>query len=217
MTAAVSGALADPGPDAARLLTSTVRMARAVFAAAACSILLLDRETKELVFEAVSGEGEEFLVGTRFPAERGLAGWTLLSGEPMAVDDLTENQVFARDVAQSTGYVPSALMVVPLLDEGEVVGVMEVLDPWVRSGSGIADLDLLMLIADQAGLGLHSLIRGRTARAALTDGGAEFEPLVALVGLLAAGKQEQRVAALHLFGALREVVSGLVAQDGDTP
>lgn len=217
MTAVVSGALADPGPDTARLLTSAVNMARAVFAAAACSILLLDKETKELVFEAVSGEGEAFLVGARFPAESGLAGWTLLSGEPLAVDDLTENQVFAREVAESTGYVPNALMVVPLLDEGEVVGVMEVLDPRARSGSGIADLDLLMMIADQAGLGLRSLMRGRTARAALAADGAEFEPLVALVGLLTAGSQEQRAAALRLFGALREVVGGLVAADGGTP
>src|SRR5579859_5150460 len=129
MTEAVRGALADPGPEAAGMLTSTVRAARAVFAAAASSILLLDEHSKELVFEAVSGEGEEFLVGTRLPADLGLAGWTLVSGEPMAVDDLAENRVFARDVAQSTGYLPKSLMVVPLLDDGEVLGVLEVLDP----------------------------------------------------------------------------------------
>ena len=214
MTAAVSGALADPGPDAASLLTSTVRMARAVFGAAACSILLLDRQTKELVFEAVSGEGEGFLVGTRFPAERGLAGWTLVSGEPMTVDDVADSQVFARDVAESTGYVPTSMMVAPLMDGGEVVGVLEVLDPRPRSGSGMADLDLLLLIADQVGPGLHSLTRGRTAREALAAGGAEFEPLVALVTLLETGRPEQRGAVLRLFGSLNEVVSGLIYAEG---
>jgi GAF domain-containing protein len=214
MTAAVRGALADPGPDAARLLTSTVRTARAVFAAAAGSILLFDEQTRELVFEAVSGEGEEFLVGTRFPADLGLAGWTLVSGEPMAVDDLAENQVFARDVARSTGYVPSSLMVVPLLDDGDVLGVLEVLDPRSRSGSCIADLDLLMMIADQAALGLSSLARGRTARAALAAGGAQYEPLAALVRLLTTGRPEQHVAVLRLIDTLNEVLSGLVTADG---
>jgi hypothetical protein len=37
----------------------------------ASSILLLDEETEELVFEAVVGEGEDTLLGTRFPAGTG--------------------------------------------------------------------------------------------------------------------------------------------------
>lgn len=66
-----------PG-DAARheLLQSVVDVARAIFGAAASSVCLLDEEADELVFQAVSGEGEAFLVGRRFP--RGAvspAGW----------------------------------------------------------------------------------------------------------------------------------------------
>lgn len=56
------------------LLQSVVEVARSVFGAAAASVFLLDEETDELVFEAVAGEGEEHLVGTRFPSGTGLAG-----------------------------------------------------------------------------------------------------------------------------------------------
>ncbi len=50
-----------------------VDVARAIFGAEASSVFLLDEEADELVFQAVSGQGEEFLVGRRFPAGRGIA------------------------------------------------------------------------------------------------------------------------------------------------
>src|ERR1035438_1031376 len=50
------------------LLQSIVEVARSVFGAAAASVFLVDERSNELVFEAVSGEGEEDLVGTRFPS-----------------------------------------------------------------------------------------------------------------------------------------------------
>ena len=49
------------------LLRSIVDTARAIFSAKASSIFLLDEETGDLVFEAVSGEGSETLVGRRLP------------------------------------------------------------------------------------------------------------------------------------------------------
>ena len=45
------------------LLRSIVDVARAIFRARAASVFLLDAGTDELVFEAVSGEGEESLGG----------------------------------------------------------------------------------------------------------------------------------------------------------
>ena len=51
------------------LLQSIVDVARAIFGAKASSIFLLDQDTDELVFEAVSGEGEGDLIGMRIPSE----------------------------------------------------------------------------------------------------------------------------------------------------
>ena len=59
------------------LLRSIVETARAIFAARASSIFLLDERTDELVFEAVAGEGEETLVGMRIPSGTGIAGWVV--------------------------------------------------------------------------------------------------------------------------------------------
>jgi GAF domain-containing protein len=212
MVAAVSTALADSGPDDHALLLSIVRMTQSIFGAAASSIIMLDQSTSELVFEAVSGEGEEFLVGTRFPADRGIAGWVAATGEPMAVDDLADNLLFARDVAESTGYVPNSIMAVPVAYRSDVLGVLEVLDAQPRSRSSIADLDLLMMVAAQAGLSLHSLIRSRAAHEAVVTAGAEFERLAVLVRLLTNMQPAQRATGLRLVDSLHELLAGVLPQ-----
>jgi GAF domain-containing protein len=209
MIAAVSGALADPGPDDRALLTSITDMTRSIFGAAASSILLLDRPAAELVFEAVSGEGEEFLVGTRFSADRGIAGWVVATGEPMAVDDLASSQLFARDLAESTRYVPNTILAVPVTYGGDVLGVLQVLDPQPRARSGMAGLDLLTMVAAQAGLSLHGLIQARTAQEALVTEGAEFGQLAALVQLLAQLPPEHRTIGLRLVDSLHELLTSL--------
>ncbi|MEU5275288.1 GAF domain-containing protein [Streptomyces asoensis] len=150
-----------PSDDTHALLQSVVDVARAIFAAAASSVFLLDDTAGELVFQAVSGEGEDLLVGTRFPAHRGIAGWVASSGQAMIADDLASTRTFARDLAESTGYVPNALMAAPLLSQQRVLGVLEVLDPSPRPRAGLEDLDLLSLFAAQAAIALR--VAGRCA------------------------------------------------------
>lgn len=211
MVAAISGAMADPGPDERELLGSVVRVARSIFGAAASSVFLLDRHAGELVFEAVSGEGEDDLVGTRFPADRGIAGWVASSGEPVVVDDLADNAMFARDLAERTHHVPRSIMAVPIFHRSEVLGVLQVLDPHPQSRSNIGDLDLLMMFAEQAGLSLQSLIRSRAASAALRSSGAEFERLIAVVRMLAQMEPAQRAVRLRLVDSLHDLLVGLPA------
>ncbi|MGW2086645.1 GAF domain-containing protein [Streptomyces sp. NPDC001880] len=192
-TESVSAAGAVPTADTHRreLLQSIVDVARAIFGAAAGSVFLLDEEADELVFQAVSGQGEEFLVGRRFPAGRGIAGWVATSGEPMVVDDLTTDSSFDRALAESTEFVPSALMAAPLISDGRVLGVLEVLDPSPRARTDIRELDLLAMFARQAAAAL------RVAAYAPSGAGAQ--------GLERLGPR-QRADALRLLGSLEQLL-----------
>jgi GAF domain-containing protein len=207
LAAAISGALADLGPDDQEMLHSIVRVAQSILGAAASSVFLFDVEAGDLVFEAVSGKGEADLVGTRFPADRGIAGWVVSTGEPMAVDDLTENTLFAKDLAERTGYVPASIMAVPIMYRQEILGVLQVLDPNPQSRTSIADLDLLAMFAAQAGLALSALVRSRAAQRALATYGGEFERLAKLVRLVAELEPERRAAGLQLFDSLQAVLA----------
>ncbi|MET7345295.1 GAF domain-containing protein [Streptomyces sp. NBC_00890] len=150
-------------PVERRLLQSIVEVARHVFGAAASSIFLIDPETGDLVFEAVAGEGDGQLVGTRFPAGTGIAGWVAASGQSMLVDDLRESRHFSGEAAASTGYVPDSIMAAPLFGDDECVGVLEVLDRGSDGVREMADVELLGLLADQAAIGLELLTRLRAA------------------------------------------------------
>lgn len=158
---AVNDGSAVNDPLSQELLQSVVDTARAIFGAAASSVFLLDAEAHELVFQSVSGEGEDVLVGRRFPAGSGIAGWVAMSGEPMIVDDLARNTAFDRDFARSTEYVPDALMAAPLTHGGRVLGVLEVLDPAPQSRSSLDELDLLALFARQAAVALRVVVERR--------------------------------------------------------
>ena len=43
---------------------------------------------------------KDFLVGSRFPASKGIAGWVLDSGQPLIIENVAEDPRFARDVAE---------------------------------------------------------------------------------------------------------------------
>ena len=190
------------------LLRSIVQVARAIFGARASSIFLLDEATDELVFEAVVGEGEETLVGQRFPSGKGIAGWVLVTRQPIVIENVGEDPRFARDVAQSTGYVPRGLMAVPLLHGEAALGVLEVLDRPERAGFTLEEIDLLGLFANQAALALELLRRAQKAREALDGSGDEAGQVARLAEAVANLPEERREAGLALLSSLESVLKG---------
>jgi GAF domain-containing protein len=188
------------------LLQSIVDVARAIFHARASSIFLLDEEQEELVFEAVSGEGSERLVGKRFPADTGIAGWVLVTRQPLVLEDVGADTRFARDVAEGTGYVPNGLMAVPLLHGERALGVLEVLDRPSRSQFTLAESDLLGLFANQAAIALDLLQSARRARAVIAERSGDEAVVARLASALAGLEEEERAAGLRLLTALEEVL-----------
>jgi GAF domain-containing protein len=188
------------------LLQSVVEVARSIFAAKASSIFLLDEDADELVFEAVAGEGEESLIGTRIPSSTGIVGWTLVTRQPIVIEDLSQDPRHARDVAAGTGYVPKGLMSVPLLADERALGVLQVLDRPQRPGFSLQEMELLGLFANQAAIALDLLQRSRRAKAALEADGGD----VAVVARVAAALDEltegDRSRAVRLLEALEDVL-----------
>jgi GAF domain-containing protein len=199
-----------PGDDLHRaLLRSIVDVARAIFRARAASVFLLDSEADELVFEAVSGEGEESLVGRRFPSSTGIAGWVLVTGQALVLDDTSADPRFAAQAAESTGYVPKAIMAVPLASGEQTLGVLEVLDRPSGERFTMEEADLLGMFATQAAIALDLLGRSRSARRLLDDGDADGSVLTRLAAALESAEAEDREAALGLLRAVEQLVSRL--------
>ena len=155
------------------LLRSTTELALRLFDAAACSVALLAGESGQLVFEAASGVGAERIVGQRLPAGRGIAGWVVSSGQPIAIAEVARDPRFARGVAEATGYLPGSILAVPLETEREMLGVIEVLDPGERAPVGAHGMELLGLLARQTALTIESArVFGDLGRALFTAAAA---------------------------------------------
>jgi GAF domain-containing protein len=184
------------------LLSAIVEVARSIFGAKASSILLLDEETQELVFEAAVGEGEDSIIGMRFPAGTGIAGWVLATRTPLVIEDVNKDPRFASDVAEDTGYVPSGLMAAPLLHDENALGVLEVLDRPERAHFSLQEMELLGLFANQAAIAVDLLLKARRARRVLSEDGSELGVVAELAAAVDALEDKQRTAGLALLGDL---------------
>ena len=204
--AAVAAGVLGSSESFRELLGAIVTVARSIFGAKASSILLLDEDTSELVFEAVVGEGEESLLGVRFPAGRGIAGWVLATRTPLILEDVKSDPRFAGDVAEDSGFVPSGLMAAPLLHEERALGVLEVLDRPERAHFSLQEMDLLGLFANQAAIAVDLLLRARRAERLLQEQGGDLEVVARLAEVVDGLEDERRVAGMrllrHLAGTL---------------
>jgi len=157
----VAALAADLGPALApvgqlELLRSITAAARELFDAAACSLALLDEAQETLTFHVASGAGAQEVVGQRVPVDRGIAGWVVSSGQPVAVADVARDPRFAAEVAEATGYMPRSVLAMPLQTEREVLGVIELLDQRADAPAGRRDMELLGLFAQQAALAIEA-------------------------------------------------------------
>jgi GAF domain-containing protein len=206
LKAAVAAGVVGSEQSFRSLLQSVVEVARAIFGAKASSIFLLDEEADELVFEAVAGEGADTLIGQRFPSSQGVAGWVLVTRQPLIIENVADDPRFAKEVAESTGYVPNGLMAVPLLHEERSLGVLEVLDRPQRSQFSLVEMDLLGLFANQAAIALDLLRRARTAEAVLDAGGEGVGIVARLATTIEGLEDERRDTALKVLAAVEELL-----------
>ena len=133
-------------PAADDLVVALAGVAATALEAQAASIALYDPSTGRLVFRAAAGPAAGDIVGMAIEPEVGIAGYVFTTGQPLAVADVAADPRFERSVAEASGYVPSSLLAVPIVDSRATLGVLEALDG--RRGTfSLHDIDLASSIA----------------------------------------------------------------------
>lgn len=189
------------------LLQSVVEVARAIFGARASSVFLFDEESDELVFEAVAGEGADELIGQRFPSSTGIAGWVLVTRQPLVIEDLRQDPRFSRTTAEETGYVPEGMMCVPLLHDEQALGVLYVLDRPTNSRFTLAEMDLLGLFGNQAAIALQLLRRARRVRSLMEgETGDDVSAVARLAETVDKLEDDRRTAGVQLIKAIERIL-----------
>jgi GAF domain-containing protein len=143
-----------PDTNVISLLDDLLVSALTVIGASDGSLLLVDDETKELVFAVVFGEARERLTGYRLPPGEGIAGWVAINRSPVVVRDVRNDPRFYPRVDETLGFQTRTLACVPLLEGDRVVGVIEAINKLSDREFSDEDHDLLLVVGQLAAVAI---------------------------------------------------------------
>jgi sigma-B regulation protein RsbU (phosphoserine phosphatase) len=142
--------------DVLKLLSHILDSAMAVLKASDGSLMLVDEQTNELVFAVVRGQTADQLVGYRLPPGEGIAGWVAANRQPQIVMDVRRDPRFYSTVDEAFHFKTRSMVCVPLcLDNGRVLGVIQILNKVSDRPFTQDDLDLMLVVAQLAVTAMH--------------------------------------------------------------
>jgi PAS domain S-box-containing protein len=178
------------------------------------SLALIEPDGQELVFRAASGEGGEKLRGVRLAMGQGVAGWVAQEGRGVIIPDVLKEKRFFPEVDRQTGFHTRALACAPMRDRGQVIGVLEAVNP--QNGTFDPD-DLLVLtgIGSLAGTAIRHAQLFERLQAAHQRYRELFEDSIdpILITDLEGRIQEANRQASRLSGLPAETIRGLNIHD----
>ena len=127
------------------LLEHIINAATAMMQAKASSLLLLDRKTGKLYFKVATGEKGEEVRKYVLEIGEGIAGFVAEKGEPLLIPDVSKEPRWDKEISESIGFETRSIACVPMKVDGEVIGVVEIIDK--EDGSPIKEDDLKTLTA----------------------------------------------------------------------
>jgi phosphoserine phosphatase RsbU/P len=139
--------------DDQELLTELLDRTRVVLGADTAAVLLLDYSSGQLIATAAAGLEEEVRQGVRIPVGRGFAGRIAAEHRPVILDRVDHTTVL-NPILMAKGI--AAMMGVPLVARGRVIGVLHVGSVSARTFTS-EDVELLQLAADRAAAAVQSM------------------------------------------------------------
>lgn len=118
-----------------------------------CTVFLYDKNTNELWSKVALGMDNQEI---RFPADKGLAGYVVRTGESINITDAYNDDRFNPDVDKTTGYKTKNILCMPIKNNNqEIIGAFQVLN----KNNGVftkSDEDLLVAIGGSASIALEN-------------------------------------------------------------
>ncbi|MFN2197564.1 MAG: GAF domain-containing protein [Anaerolineales bacterium] len=108
----------------------------------AASLALIDYASNEIVFKAATGWVGDQVVGIRLDIGQGVAGWVAREGRGVIVPTVEQDNRFDPETDERTGYTTRAIACAPIRLRGEVIGVLEAINPT----NGMFDADALLVL-----------------------------------------------------------------------
>ncbi len=138
------------------LITTIIDSANELLGAEGASLLLIDEETDELIFDIVLSEKGEIITGKRLKMDQGIAGYVARTGENIIVNDVSSDSRFCDDIDAASGFTTRSLIAVPVMVKDKLIGVLEAVNSTRPAGFDGDDLVMLEYIADAAAVSINN-------------------------------------------------------------
>ena len=138
------------------LITTIINSANELLGAEGASLLLIDEETDELIFDIVLSEKGEIITGKRLKMDQGIAGHVARTSENVIVNDVSGDTRFCDDIDAASGFTTRSLIAVPVMVKDKLIGVLEAVNCTRGTGFDSDDLVMLEYIADAAAVSINN-------------------------------------------------------------
>jgi len=118
--------------DLDECLNKIMEVAAETLEAEASSLLLLDKETDNLLFRAATGEKAEEVKKLSLKMGEGVAGWVAQNARPVLIEDASRDPRHKKDIAKKLDFQCKSIVAAPVMDGDRVIGAVEVINH--RSG-----------------------------------------------------------------------------------
>jgi phosphoserine phosphatase RsbU/P len=140
-----------------KVLENIMTTSRSILKADACSLMLVDEKSDELVFEVAQGPvADKLKGGLRIRRGQGIAGSVHDTGEPLLIENAYEDARFNREFDRLTGYRTQTILCVPLKIKERVIGVSQVINKLDGSNFNQEDMETLSLLCAHAAIAVEN-------------------------------------------------------------
>ncbi len=140
-----------------QVLENIMTTSRSILKADACSLMLVDEKSDELVFEVAQGPvADKLKGGMRIGRGQGIAGSVFESGESVLIPNAYADSRFNREFDRLTGYRTRSILCVPLKIKERVIGVSQVINKLDGSDFTEEDRETLSLLCANAAVAVEN-------------------------------------------------------------
>jgi diguanylate cyclase (GGDEF)-like protein len=152
-----------------KVIELVVERIRQLIPSEAWSLMMVDEEKQELVFEAALGARARDVAAFRLKIGEGVAGWVAESGKPAIVNDVARDPRFSARVDTRTQFETRSILCAPLVSRGRTIGVLEIINkkggPFTRQ-----DLQLVLTLVEPCAIAIeNAILFQRTEQLTITD------------------------------------------------
>lgn len=138
------------------LLSLIMELTTKLTKAEASSLMLIDEEHNEFVFEVAIGEKKEKLKKIRLPVTEGIAGWVAKNKRPLSISNVQKDPRFSSKIDKEVKFESKSILCVPLLIKDRLIGVVEAVNKIGEEGFSQDDLELLQAMANQEAIAIEN-------------------------------------------------------------